>query len=168
MGADRPQVGFGAVDGGVFLALAGRATQRTCPTVEQLVGDYLGTKPQSPVITVDLAECAWVDSTFAGWLVGLRRRLVRHSGSLLRLSRCSERCRASLAKMHLDTVFEFVDCAPPADMRTVDCDTTDKPSREQLALMLRAHEELAAVSPENAEVFTPVAEMLRRQLADAK
>lgn len=166
MGADRAQVGFGAADGGIYVSLAGRATQRTCPTVDRLVGDYLATQPKPPRITINLGGCGWVDSTFAGWLVGLKRRLDRYPGSVLRLAQCSERCVTSLNRMHLASLFEIGDFPPPSDLRQVECVTTDKPTREDLKLMLRAHEDLAGLSGENAAVFTPVAEMLRRQLAD--
>ena len=71
MGADTPEIAVGTVDGGLYLGLLGRATQRTCPTADRLVNDYLASRPQKPLIVVDLGGCEWVDSTFAGWLVAL-------------------------------------------------------------------------------------------------
>jgi len=167
MGADTPEIAVGSVAGGLYLGLLGRATQRTCPTVNQLVNDYLGSRPQKPLIVVDLGGCEWVDSTFAGWLVGLKKRVERIAGGQMSLTGCSERCRASLEKMNLASLFRFETIAVPAETRTVSCATTDRPTRETLKLMLAAHEALAAVSEKNAEVFGPIAAMLREQVEQA-
>lgn len=48
MSADSPEIEIGAVDGALYVGLGGRATQRTCPTVDRLVSDYLSTQPTRP------------------------------------------------------------------------------------------------------------------------
>lgn len=167
MGADTPEIAVGTVQGGLYLGLAGRATQRTCPTAGQLVGDYLSTHPPEPKIVIDLDGCGWVDSTFAGWLVGVNRRIEHLPGGQLCVAGCSDRCRKSLEKMHLARLFRFETIEAPAETRIVACVTSDHPTKEELELMLEAHESLAGLSEQNQRVFGPIAAMLRQQVENA-
>ncbi len=164
MGADSPEIAVGAVQGGLYLGLLGRATQRTCPTADHLVNDYLANRPQEPTVMLDLTGCDWVDSTFAGWLVGLGKRMGRMPGGQVRMTGCSERCRASLERMQLAAMFQFEAADAPAETRMVPCTTSDQPDKEELKLMLAAHESLAALSPENEQLFAPIAATLRNQI----
>jgi anti-anti-sigma regulatory factor len=164
MAADSPTVSLGSTGSGLYICVNGRATQRTCPTVDRLVSDFLAGQPEAPEIVIDLAGCEWLDSTFAGWMMGLQKRLTRVAGSKLRISGCSERCRASLDRMQLAGVFTLESVPVPAELTQVPCLTTDRPDRAALKIMLQAHQELAAVSEANARVFGPVVEVLRRQL----
>jgi anti-anti-sigma regulatory factor len=167
MGADSPALRVGYLNDGLYVHVNGRATQRLCPTLERLVQTFIEARPQRPIVTLDLDGCVWADSTFAGWLLGLRRQL-QPCGGQLRLSGVSERCRASLARMQLVKLFEFCEVAPPAETSVVSCTTGDRPDRETLEIMLRAHESLAAVGGDNARVFEPVIAVLRRQLGQSQ
>ncbi len=164
MSDQAPELGVGSAGGGLYLALNGRATQRVCTTADQVVSHYLAAHQAQPSITLDLTDCAWVDSTFAGWLVGLRERLKRTAGGKLCLVGCSPRCQASFAKMRIAALFEFTAAHPPEHVRPVPCGGSDRPGRDTLEIMVRAHEQLAAIDEENRAVFAPVAELLRRQL----
>jgi anti-anti-sigma regulatory factor len=167
MGADTPEIAVGTVEGGLYVGLAGRATQRTCPTVDQLVKDYFSSRPEKPLIVLDLAGCDWVDSTFAGWLVGVSKRMQRMAGGRLCATGCSERCRGSLDKMGLGELLRFESVPAPTQTRTIPCATGDRPSKNELTLMLEAHEALAALSPENERVFAPIVATLRSQIDHA-
>lgn len=162
MGADSPEIKVGQVDGGLYISVLGRATQRVCPTVDRVVSEFLAANPDASV-TVDLDGCAWVDSTFAGWLTGLQRRIGR-PGRPLRIAACSERCRASLDRMQLGDFFEFCSPVAPAGTVTVACTTSDRPDRDHLRLMLAAHEQLVSLGDSNARVFQPVVNTIRKQL----
>ena len=164
MGTDTPEVTLGAVAGGLYVGVQGRATQGTCPTADQLVGDYLSSDPLRPLVVLDVTGCEWIDSTFAGWLVQLNKRLERSAGGRLLITGCSERCRRSLEKMRLTELLKFETVAPPPETQNVPCTTGEVTGKEKLKLMLEAHEALAGVSPENEQVFTPIATMLRGQM----
>jgi anti-anti-sigma regulatory factor len=164
MSDQAPEIGVGSAAGGLYLAVNERATQRVCSTADRLVSDYLAAHKAGPSVTLDLTDCTWVDSTFAGWLVGLRKRLQRTAGGSLQLVGCSERCQASFEKMRIAALFEFAAAQPPEHVRQVPCTGGDRPDREALEMMARAHEELAAIDEENRAVFAPVVELLRRQL----
>ena len=164
MSDQTPAIGVGSAAGGLYLAVNERATQRVCSTADRLVSDYLAAHKTEPSVTLDLTGCDWVDSTFAGWLIGLRKRLQRTAGGKLCLVGCSPRCQASFAKMRIAALFEFAAAQPPEHVRPVPCGGSDRPDRDTLEIMARAHEELAAIDEENRAVFAPIAELLRRQL----
>jgi len=168
MSIDGPQLYVGTVAGGFYVGLNGRATQRVCPTADKLVADYLAGQPTGPCITLDLTDCLWVDSTFAGWLIGLRKRLQRVAGARLLLAGCSERCRGSFDKMRISALFDFVPAEQPSDVTEVTCSGSDRPDKTTLQLMASAHEELAAVDEANQRIFTPVATLLRHQIEQGK
>jgi anti-anti-sigma regulatory factor len=167
MGADSPEIAVGTVRGGLYVGLLGRATQRTCPTADHLVEDYLSSRPQPPVIVLDLAGCEWVDSTFAGWLLGLSKRMSRMPDGQMCVAGCGERCHASLGRMGLAELFQFEQIEPPAETQMIRCATSDQPDKEELKLMLAAHEALVQLGPENARVFAPIVATLRSQIESA-
>ena len=164
MSSQAPQLSVGSTAGGLYVGLNERATQRVCSTADRLVSDYLAAHKAGHSITLDLTGCAWVDSTFAGWLIGLRKRLQRTAGGKLRLVGCSQDCQASFEKMRIAALFEFAAAELPEHVRQITCSGSDRPDSETLEIMAHAHEELAAVDEENRAVFAPVAELLRRQL----
>lgn len=164
MDADFPEIAVGTTRGGLYLGLHGHATQRTCPTANRLVDDYLASCPQPPTVVVDLAGCEWVDSTFAGWLLGLSGRIAPLANGALLVAGCVERCRTSLERMGLADRLRFEEVEPPADTRTISCTASDQPTPEELELMLAAHEALAALGPDNERIFAPIVAALRAQL----
>ena len=164
MGADSPEITLGTVRGGLYVGLAGRATQRTCPTADRLVEDYLASRPQPPIVVLDLAGCEWVDSTFAGWLVGLSKRVSHMANAQMCITGCGDRCHASLERMGLSDLFQLEDVEAPTEAQIIQCTTSDQPDRSELKLMLEAHEALVALGPENARIFSPIVDALRSQL----
>ena len=164
MGADSPEIAVGTVRGGLYLGLLGRATQRTCPTADRLVNDYLASRPQPPVVVLDLSGCDWVDSTFAGWLLGLNKRMSHVANGEMCVAGCGDRCRASLDRMGLADLFKFAELEAPSETQMIRCTTSDQPSAAELKLMLAAHEALVALGPENERIFAPIVATLRSQL----
>lgn len=166
MSLQAPILAIGQLDGALYVALRGRATQRTCPTVEQLVGAFLEANPRGARVVLDLEGAEWVDSTFAGWLIGVARRAARGGGSVV-LGNASPRCAASLDKMHVTSMFTLAAVTPPAETRAVECPGDDRPDPARLKLMLQAHQELAALDAQNATVFGPIVAALQAQLGKA-
>jgi anti-anti-sigma regulatory factor len=167
MSSQTPVLTVGATATGIYLGVNGRATVAVCPMAERVVSDFLAAHPEGGQVSVDVGRCDWVDSTFAGWLLGLRRRLRGLANARLRLLGCSERCRTSLERMHLAALFEYDVGERPTDVAELPCAILDRPDEQALRLMLSAHEALAGLSPQNAEAFGPVVRMLRRQLPPA-
>lgn len=165
MGSDAASIEVGTLEGALYIGVMGRATQRICPTATQVVNDYLTAHGTTISVVLDTTGCDWVDSTFAGCLVGLRKRL--GGGGKVKLAGCNQACRGSLARMKLDTLVEFVDVEPPANRQALTCVTGDRPTHDEIALMLEAHRELAGIDEDNAKVFGPIVTMLEEQLRQA-
>ena len=159
-----PEIVCGVTEAGLYLHVGGRATHRVCPTMDKLVLDYLAAQPERPVVALDLEGCTWLDSTFSGWLIGLRKRLATKRAGRLLLSRCSPQCRRTLERIRLAELFEYADVTPPKDTQRLPCPGSDQPDRQTIEYMLAAHEALAATDAGNQQTFGPVAEVLRRQL----
>lgn len=155
---------FAILSRGLFLSFPGRATHHECTTANQLVREYLAGDVSDCDVTLDLRGCQFVDSTFAGWMIGLRHLLKPRGGSV-RISGCSDRCYTTLDKLGLVSLFEFSQGPSPLDLNDMTCVGGEKSDRATLELMIEAHERLAAVNPANAEVFRTVVEMLRCQAA---
>lgn len=139
------------------------ATHRVSTAAEHLVCDFLGHGPPEPQVVLNLAECEFLDSTFAGWMIKLRQRLNQAGGRVV-VSRCPEGCRSSLATLGLVSLFEFDDVAPPPRLGSVTCQDPDEVDAETIEMMLHAHEDLSHVSPENERTFSPVTNTLREEL----
>lgn len=160
---DHPRINVGQVEGALYLNVNARGTQRVCPTAAMITTEYLRANPERPRVIVDLEGADWVDSTFAGWLASLKKKIARQNGALT-LIRCSPRCRETFDRMQLGGFFVFADAAPPGEIQCVHCAAHERPDEATTRLMLQAHEELAAVSPENERIFGPIVQALREQL----
>lgn len=160
--AAEPRILFGSSEGELYLQFAGTATSRVCPSAEKLVSAFLATQKDAPRVVVDVRGCQWIDSTFAGWLVGLLRR-TRSSGGALVIARCGDECRKSFATMGLTKLLEFQDAPTPRALRDVACPELAKNDPGTLHLLLAAHEELAALDETNRRVFGPIVAMLRKE-----
>lgn len=165
MSPDQPSLLLWTSPESCYVNPNGRATQRICPTADRMVTEYLAAAgtASNPQIVIDLTGCDWVDSTFAGWLLGLRKRLTRRGGSIV-VGGCAARCRQSLERMHVAELFSFVAVERPAELRQIPCRTTDRPEPAALKLMLEAHEELLQADASNARTFGPVTDVIRRQI----
>lgn len=160
-----PHLLLGSLRGGLYLGFRNKATQQVCAQAEKLITDFLASHPRALLASVDLRDCQWVDSTFAGWMIGVHKRMQR-AGGVLRLTGCAPACLGSLEKMHLLKLFPVDPSEPPTQTHRVPCAAADVSDRQTVQLMLAAHEELARIDEENARVFGPIAEVLRKQLSE--
>ncbi len=124
--------------------------------------DFLATQPSKPVVIIDLDSCGWVDSTFAGWLIKLRKRLAPMQGRIV-VSRCPDSCRSSMETMGLTNLFHFHDLTPPPNLTPVKCPEAEMDAGT-IEFIASAHEDLAEVDSQNQAVFGRIAEELRKEL----
>lgn len=158
------KIKVGSLDGALYICVGGRATRAVCPTATRIVDDYLAVHGTGAMVIIDLSGCEWVDSTFAGCLVALRKRLT--GDGRVQLTGCSEICRGSLARMRLDTLLDLVALDPPEKLTEIACTPREKPTPDDIRLMLDAHRALMKLGPENERVFGPIVQMLEAQLND--
>jgi anti-anti-sigma regulatory factor len=163
-GSDSPRVRYAAAPGQLYIAFHDGAVHKASVTAEKLVEGFLSGAPQTPAVILDLSSAGWLDSTFAGWMIRVSRRVAPLGGSVV-VSRCPEGCRSSLDVMGLTDMFSFVDVEAPPGLTEQVCPEFAADAGT-IALMAEAHELLADVSPENERVFRRIAEALRRELED--
>ena len=150
----------------LYVAFNAGATHRVSLAAERITREFLADDPEQPVVVLDLDGCAWVDSTFAGWMINLRQRVAQADGRLI-VSRCPQACLDSLDVMGLTALFEFETMTPPGEMKHVVCpdEATDA---DTIEFMLDAHQRLIDVNPANKRAFTPLAAKLRSELKKRK
>ncbi len=158
-------INYGCIGEALFLKFTGDGTRSICTTADKLVCDFIDAHQNSPTVFFDLRGCGWVDSTFAGWMVGVQKRLNKAGpGGALRLVGWSDECRESLARMSLCRLFQQKPVEAPLHCRQLECPTDEPPDRAAIELMAAAHRELAELDENNRRVFEPIAIMLEEQL----
>lgn len=155
------QIGIAITESGLYLAIRGDATHRAAWAAQPLAGEFLALDRPQPRVILDLAASAHLDSTFAGWVVRLRRELAGRGGALV-LANCPAPCRDALRQLGLESMLEFEAVAPIPAARTLSCCDPGDLEAEAVHFMLAAHRDLAATSAANERAFGPVVTGLHR------
>ncbi len=154
-------LGFAASASQLYITFSTAATHRASLAADQLTTRFLNGDPAAPTIILDLDGCGWIDSTFAGWLIRLKRQVARQGGRLV-LASCPDACRASLDVMGLSSLFEFRTVDRPPDLTPIVC-AAGELDASTIEFMARAHECLAEMNSLNAPAFAHIAEQLRAE-----
>jgi anti-anti-sigma regulatory factor len=110
---------------------------------------------------VDLAACELMDSTFLGTLTGIALGLP--DGGKLTVIRANERNRGVMQNLGLDRIFAVLESTPVAAPGRLEDAETNPPQTARREAIVQAHENLAAVNPENAIRFKDVLDFLQQK-----
>ena len=110
---------------------------------------------------VDLATCELMDSTFLGTLTGIALGLP--AGGKLTVIRANERNRGVMQNLGLDRIFAVLESTPVAAPGRLEDAETNPPQTARREAIVQAHENLAAVNPENAIRFKDVLDFLQQK-----
>ncbi|MFQ5489974.1 MAG: STAS domain-containing protein [Phycisphaerae bacterium] len=166
MNSSNAGICFGMCGDGLHVAFDGEATRHASHAADRLICDYLTANHGSAKIVLDLGAVSYMDSTFAGWMLKLRRKMSELAGGSLSMSDCSERCQRVLDGMQIASLIQRQDVPRPEKTSRVACRAGDLPERALLELMASAHEELASLDEQSRRVFGPIAEALRKGLQE--
>jgi len=152
---------FGRGENEIFLKARGHITARHCPALRDRTGDLENGEGVPRDFFVDLSECDYMDSTFIGVLAGINKRL-RKGGKRLILVAPREECVKLLRGLGVYSLFSVTDAASapvpgPLERLSAGEDTSAE-------LLLRAHEELMELSPENRKRFEVLQGILRAKI----
>jgi len=152
--ATQNAVFYGETDNASWLAVRGRVTWQHCDVLHDAAVALLETKRR---VMIDLAACEYMDST----TLGLIHELVELGG--VRLRGVKPALHDLFDELDMEKVLAAVDesTGDPPEYHPVDAGTRRSDGRVQ---MLRAHETLSALSPQNEEQFRGVVEALRKDL----
>lgn len=142
--------------------VCGRVTMRESPPLKKFAEECL--KGPFSGVRVDLAECIYMDSTFLGTLLFLKRAADRQRRPRFALVSPSEPCRQLLHQLGLDDVFPVDPAEPEAgDWSELTGGTIDdSPALRQC--VAAAHQELADTPGKAGDAFRAVARQLAREL----
>jgi anti-anti-sigma factor len=133
--------------------------------------------PAIQTLRVDLAGCSYMDSTFIGTLIYLKRQQAKIQGSFA-LVHPSPECRQLLAKMGIAKIFCIaeessasddgkMDKAPVGDWQVLPIEPASPCSVDFKENVVEAHQRLAEEEG-CSEQFKNLAELLQREMAAEK
>ena len=114
-------------------------------------------------IRVDLRHCIYMDSTFLGTLLFLKRAVDRRGQGEFALLSPSPECRRLFQQMGLDTIYPVVTAEEPAADTWTELTggTEDVPALQHN--VVQAHQELAGLPGPSGEAFRAVVRCLERE-----
>lgn len=148
-----------------------RVTGRATHIISQPLREYAWSmiRRGSRQFFIDLADALYVDSTFAGVLVGMSMKLKEVDGTLT-LQRVPPRCTELFATLGVDGLFKFEDAptTPPAEgPETTQLQSLPMAARSREAwagTILEAHRLLAEAERANESRFEDVIDFLKAEL----
>jgi anti-sigma B factor antagonist len=141
--------------------VCGRVTMRESPPFKKFAEECL--KWPITGIRVDLGNCTYMDSTFLGTLLFLKRAADRQYRPRFALVSPSEPCRQLLYQLGLIDVFPVDEAEPEVgEWSDVTGESDDTSAFQQC--VAAAHQELADTPGKAGEVFRAVARQLSSEL----
>lgn len=119
--------------------------------------------------TLDLTECALMDSTFLGVLAGFGMRLAEAGGGSVELLNPNSRISELLENLGVEHLFKAVTAGPEASAApAVEAAPANATPEELTRTSLEAHQTLMNIDPENVPRFKDVAQFLAEDLKKYK
>src|SRR5438067_2365686 len=152
----------GTPSGHVLIRVEGRGTHMNSQPLRDFVMEMV--RRGYIEFDLDLGDCLYVDSTFAGVIVALSLQVRENSGGKVAVFGANSRCREQLHTLGVDHLFELAEENDlPAEERKAVVEALPWPYRSQEAwadTILEAHETLARIDPTNAARLQDVIEYM--------
>lgn len=143
----------------VWVRIEGRGTFQNSAGLKEFAAEM--TRRGHRDFIVDLATCELMDSTFLGTLTGIALGLP--AGGKLTVIRANERNRGVMQNLGLDRIFAVLESTPIVAPGRLEDAETNPPQTARREAIVQAHENLAAVNPENAIRFKDVLDFLQQK-----
>lgn len=143
----------------VWVRIEGRGTFQNSAGLKEFAAEM--TRRGHRDFIVDLATCELMDSTFLGTLTGIALGLP--AGGKLTVIRANERNRGVMQNLGLDRIFAVLESTPVAAPGRLEDAEANPPQTARREAIVQAHENLAAVNPENAIRFKDVLDFLQQK-----
>jgi len=152
-------VQVGVAGPSVWVRIEGRGTFQNSAGLKEFAAEMMQRGHRDFI--VDLATCELMDSTFLGTLTGIALGLP--AGGKLTVIRANERNRGVMQNLGLDRIFAVLESTPVAAPGRLEDAETNPPQTARREAIVQAHENLAAVNPENAIRFKDVLDFLQQK-----
>ena len=149
----------GVAEPSVWVRIEGRGTFQNSAGLKEFAAEMMRRGHRDFI--VDLATCELMDSTFLGTLTGIALGLP--AGGKLTVIRANERNRGVMQNLGLDRIFAVLESTPVAAPGRLEDAETNPPQTARREAIVQAHENLAAVNPENAIRFKDVLDFLQQK-----
>ncbi len=152
----------GHVANGFLIRVVGRGTMQESPAFRAAADS----NANGEVTIFDATHCDYLDSTFLGCLVGIKKACDQSPPRRF-VIRASSAARAKLfATSSLDKYFDFIDhCPEPLDaLQPVDIDRLDPITLGRHSM--RCHQHLADRGGRESGAFQSVADCLRKEIGE--
>ena len=146
----------------VRIRVTGRATHLISQPLREYAWQMI--RRGSRAFFIDLADCLYLDSTFAGVLVGMSMKLKGVDG-VLTLQRVPARCAELFATLGVEALFKFDERpSPPSDLQPQALPMAARSREAWAGTILEAHRLLAEAERANETRFEDVIEFLKSEL----
>lgn len=152
---------FGENKNILFIKAVGHITARQCTALRNRVISILDSREEGRDIFVDLSSCEYMDSTFIGLLVVFNKRLARH-GNRFSLIKPRKICVTLLENLGVYNLFDMA--AEPYPLFPENMEVVSETEEISSELLLKAHEELMELSPENRKRFEALHGILKAKI----
>jgi anti-sigma B factor antagonist len=150
----------------VTIAVRGKGTMRHAAALRSFCEEALA--GGALTIELDLRDCIYLDSTFLGTLLSLKRAAMKQgTGAEIVLVSLAEDCRRVLSHMGMLPMFRVVERAEQPAEGWADLDR-DVERRKVLEHLAEAHGELAQLPGSSGKVFRAVAERMAKEVAEER
>jgi anti-anti-sigma factor len=144
-----------------YVRAVGHITAKLCTGLKDRIYARIGADKTLEAVHVDLSQCEYMDSTFMGLLVGIRKALKAIEGAALYLHAPDATCREllkSVGILSIAIVTEDVPEFPPLLVNTAAAEEL-KPE-----FILNSHEDLMELSEENRRRFAGLRAVLKKSI----
>lgn len=143
----------------VWVRIEGRGTFQNSAGLKEFAAEMMRRGHREFI--VDLATCELMDSTFLGTLTGIALGLP--ADGKLTVIRANERNRSVMQNLGLDRIFALAESTPLPGPGRLENAENNPPQTARREAIVQAHENLAAVNPENAIRFREVLDFLQQK-----
>lgn len=148
-----------ATDKGCILRVVGRGTMNESLVADEMAMRTLNGASASEVI-FDLSACEYLDSTFLGCLVHLRK----HFPDRFRVAAPPPVRKKLLGPLRLDLLIPSIDLAPEIRGQWVSVAIPSNDKRELLSHVMHSHEQLAQCGTPMQAIFEKIAAQMAEEL----
>jgi anti-sigma B factor antagonist len=162
MAAPQGRIRYQQTAEALIFQIEGWATMVQSLPFRRFVEQSLGRSTRK--LWVDLRQCTYIDSTFLGTLLFIKRASGRLEGAEFRLLSPSPQCACLFQQMGVTDVFQIQIWEEPTVTSWISLtkDSEDQPGLEHN--VLQAHEELASLPGKAGEPFRAVVRCLARDM----
>jgi len=146
----------------VTFQVQGQATMHHSPAVRRYAEQSLTV--DTTALSVDLRHCIYMDSTFLGTLLFLKRLVERREEGAFALISPSPQCRQLLREMGLEKIFTVVDAEEPAPNVWTELKSGPGDLITFKRNVVQAHQELGRLEGPAGETFRVLATELEAEL----